>query len=158
MADRMDSGRATWFAIAAVLLGVLLVMAVSDRTGLTSTARDRGALFAVLSSSRHVSDALTFRGADVTALVGSCALDLRRAQLAPGQAAAVDIFAMMGSVTIRVPDGWTIDSRAIPVMGGIRDERSPHRVEDGTTSVDSLRLPRLVLRGFVMMGSILVKS
>jgi hypothetical protein len=93
----------------------------------------------------------------MTALMGSCVLDLRHAQMSPGTEAIVDVFAMMGSVVIRVPDGWTIDTHAVPVMGSVRDDRWPARKigADTSTAADS---PRLVLRGLVMMGSIFVKS
>jgi hypothetical protein len=75
----------------------------------------------------------------------------------PGAEATVDIFAMMGSVTIRVPDGWTIDTHAVPVMGSIRNDSWPAAQRDPATPV-APDAPRLVLRGLVMMGSIFIKS
>ncbi len=157
MADQMGSGRAAWFVIGIIILGVVIVTTLSGHRGFASDGGAHQQIVAMLSSSTRVSEARPFSGAEMTALMGSCSLDLTHAQMAAGQEAVVDIFAMMGSVTIRMPDGWTIDTRAIPVMGGIRDNRRPgRRVESDTAAVGDP--PRLVLRGFVMMGSIFVKS
>lgn len=156
MVDQAGSGRATWFVIALVLLGVAIVTALSEHPGFASNGGARQQLVSVLSSSHQVSEPKPFAGADVTAVMGSCALDLRHAQLTRGEQATVDVFAMMGSVTIRAPEGWTIDTHAIPVLGGIRDDRWRRSAESDSTPADEL--PRLVLRGVVMMGSIFVKS
>ena len=157
MADRTGSGRATWFVIAIVLLGVLIVTNLAGPQGLASSGGDHPRLAAVMGSAQRASDARVFTGAEMTAMMGSCVLDLRHAQMSPGAEAVVDIFAMMGSVTIRVPDGWTIDTHAVPVMGTIRDSRWLAPKADAGTPA-GIESPRLVLRGLVMMGSIFVKS
>jgi hypothetical protein len=157
MADEIASGRATWIAIGIVTLGVVAVTVLSGHSGLASDGGNRQQLIAVMSSAARRSDAKPFRGAEMSALMGSCSLDLTAAEMAPGEEATLDIMAMMGSVTIRVPDGWTIDTRAVPVMGGIRDDRwRARRLASDTPPTGEP--PRLVLRGFVMMGSIFIKS
>jgi hypothetical protein len=157
MADQTGSGRATWFVIAIVLLGVLIVGNLPGRQGQASEGGDHPRLAAVMGSALRTPETRVFSGAEMTALMGSCVLDLRHAQMSPGTEAIVDVFAMMGSVVIRVPDGWTIDTHAVPVMGSVRDDRWPARKigADASTAADS---PRLVLRGLVMMGSIFIKS
>ena len=157
MADEMGSARATWFVLAIVGVGVLLVSSLSGHGAFRSDGAQRNEVVAVMSSAAQRSEGGQFHGADISALMGSSLLDLTRAELAAGQEATVDIFAIMGSVTIRVPDGWTIDTRAIPILGGIRDNRWPAATVSAQ-AVPSGDLPRLVLRGFVMMGSIFVKS
>lgn len=157
MAEQTGSARATWLVIAIVLVGVLIVGNLPGRRGFASDGGDHPRLAAIMGSAQRSPETRTFSGAEMTALMGSCALDLRHAQMSPGTEAVVDIFAMMGSVTIRVPDGWTIDRHAVPVMGSIRDDRwpAPKLEADAPTAVAA---PRLVLRGLVMMGSIFVKS
>ena len=157
MADQNGSGRATWFVIVFVLLGVLIIGNWPGRRGEAADAGDHPRLAAVIGSAQRAPETRVFSGAEMTALMGSCALDLTRAQMAPGGEATIDIFAMMGSVTIRVPDGWTIDTHAVPVMGSIRDERwpAPKAGADNSFATDA---PRLQLRGVVMMGSIFIKS
>ena len=157
MADQNDSRRATWFVIAIVLLGVLIIGNWPGRRGQGADAGDHPRLAALMGSAQRAPETRAFTGAEMTAFMGSCALDLTHAQMAPGGEATIDIFAMMGSVTIRVPDGWTIDTHAVPVMGSIRDERwlAPNAAADGSFAIDA---PRLQLRGLVMMGSIFIKS
>ena len=157
MADQNGSGWATWFVIAVVLLGALIVANWPGRRGFASDGGDHPRLAGVLGSAQRFPDTDAFTGAEMTALMGSCALDLRRVRMLPGAEATVDIFAMMGSVTIRVPDGWTIDTHAVPVMGSIRNDRWPAPQRDAATPV-APDAPRLVLRGLVMMGSIFIKS
>jgi hypothetical protein len=157
MPDQSGSARATWFVIAVVLLGVLIVGNLPGHQGQASEGGDHPRLAAVMGSAQRDSDTKVFTGAEMTAMMGSCVLDLRHAQMSPGAEAVVDIFAMMGSVTIRVPDGWTIDTHAVPVLGSFRDDRwpAPGVATDAAPVAES---PRLVLRGLVMMGSIFVKS
>lgn len=157
MADQRDSARATWMVIAIILLGVVLVAYLPGRNGFASAGGDHPRLAALMGSAQRTSGTGAFTGAEMTAMMGSCSLDLTHAQITPGAEATIDIFAMMGSVTIRVPDGWTVDTRAVPVMGGIRDDRwpAPHSGSDASTVGQP---PRLVLRGLVMMGSIFIKS
>jgi hypothetical protein len=157
MADHIGSRGATWLVIAAVIVGAIVVSNLPGHRGFASDGGDHEQIVAVMGSTHGASGATAFKGAEMTALMGSSSLNLTRAQIAPGDEASVDIFAMMGSVTIRVPDGWAIDTRTVPVMGGIRDDRWPApRANAGTPA--SGALPRLVLRGFVMMGSIIIKS
>lgn len=157
MADQSGSGRATWFVIAIVLLGVLIVSMVADHSGLTSDRGDHPRLAGVLGSVSRSSETSMFHGAEMTALMGSCALDLRHAQMSPGADAVVDVFALMGSVVIRVPDEWTVDRQAVRVIGNVRDLR--RRAPDWNAG-DSTRAepPHLVLRGLVMMGSMFIRS
>jgi hypothetical protein len=157
MADENGSGRATWFVIAVVLLGVLMLAKWPGRRGFASDGGDHPRLAGILGSAQRFPETDAFTGAEMTALMGSCALDLRRARMLPGTEATIDIFAMMGSVTIRVPDGWRIDTHAVPVMGSIRNDRWPAPTHDVATPVTP-EAPRLLLRGLVMMGSIFIKS
>jgi hypothetical protein len=157
VADQSGSGRATWFVIAIVLLGVLIVSIVADHAGLTSDRGDHPRLAGVLGSASRSPETVAVDGAEMTALMGSCVLDLRHAQISPGVAPIVDVFAMMGSVVIRVPVEWTVDRQAVGVFGSVRDlrQRSADWSVDDPTGAEP---PRLVLRGLVMMGSIFIRS
>jgi hypothetical protein len=152
MLDGTASARATWVAMGAVLAGVV---AVALWAGSSRDEDKYRRVVSVMSSSHWTDDGRPFAGADVTAIMGSSSIDLRDAVTAQPEA-IIDVFAMMGSLTIRVPSGWTIDTRAVQVMGGVRDRRSvraPSQAADADAAA-----PRLVLRGVVMMGSILIRS
>jgi hypothetical protein len=88
-----------------------------------------------------------FRGGELTAVLGGGQIDMREAIPAGGQA-VIDVFAMMGGLEIRVPDSWSIEVRATPVLGAIRDTRPPA----------SSTGPRLIVRGMVFLGGIEFKS
>jgi len=89
-----------------------------------------------------------FQRVELTAFMGGGKLDLRDAVLAPG-GAVIDVFSVMGGFEIIVPDSWAVDVEVTPFMGGCDDKTLPH---PGATG------PRLVIRGFVMMGGLDIKN
>lgn len=90
----------------------------------------------------------TFDRADLTAFMGGGKLDLREAQLAHGEG-VINIFALMGGFEILVPESWNVDVQLTPFMGGYDDKTIQHPA--GTA-------PRLVIKGFVMMGGLDIKN
>jgi hypothetical protein len=89
-----------------------------------------------------------FRGAELTAFMGGGKLDLRDAGIADGQA-VVRVLALMGGFEIFVPDTWNVIVEATPFLGGI-DVKA-------RTSLNP-SAPRLIVRGFVMMGGLDIKN
>ena len=89
-----------------------------------------------------------FRGGELTAFMGGGKLDLREAVPAGGQA-VINVFAMMGGFEIIVPETWDVSLEVTHVMGG---------VEDKTKGTSNPSAPRLVLRGFMMMGGMDIKN
>jgi hypothetical protein len=108
-----------------IVIGWMLVSSASQRTfnRASESTDDRITVFAVMGQDTRTSRATAFRGADLTAVMGSSRLDLREATLAPGQEAVIDVFGVMGEVQVVVPQGWTVDVRTAPVMGRVRDQR-----------------------------------
>jgi len=104
---------------------------------------------AIMSGVSRGSNAPDFRGADLTAIMGGCEIDLRQASIAPGQEAIVDVFAFWGGIEIRVPEDWTIVTRVTPLMGGIEDQTRPS---------PNAASKRLQIRGFAIMGGVHVKN
>ena len=89
----------------------------------------------------------TFERAEISAFMGGGKLDLRDAQMA-GSQAVVDVFALMGGFEILVPETWNVEVEVTPFMGGYENKTISHA---GGTA------PRLVIRGFVMMGGLDIK-
>jgi hypothetical protein len=112
-----------------------------------SVSDDRIGAVAVMSGVKRRSTSRDFRGADLIAVMGAAVLDLRDAAIASGEA-HVEVFAMWGGIEIVVPQGWVVEARAFPFMGG---------VEDKTTRPTSDVPPRLVVRGLVIMGGVEIK-
>ena len=104
---------------------------------------------AIMGGVARRSSSQAFVGADLTAVMGGCEIDLRQASIAPGGEATIDVFAFWGGIDIKVPQDWTVVTRAMPLMGG---------VEDKTRAPQGAPLKRLVLRGIVVMGGVAIKN
>jgi predicted membrane protein len=87
-----------------------------------------------------------FRGGEITAIMGGCALDLREASLTTE--AMINVFAIWGGITIKVPPDWTVILHGTPVMGGFTEKTA--RPPDGSK--------RLVVTGYAVMGGVEVRN
>lgn len=88
----------------------------------------------------------SFRGGDASAFMGGVELDLTAART-PEEGAVLDVFAMWGAVEIRVPQGWQIESKVVPLLGAFEDKTTPPSDPGAVTG-------KLTVRGFVVMGGI----
>ena len=104
---------------------------------------------AIMGGVARRSSSQTFQGADITAVMGGCEIDLRPASIAAGTEAIIDVFAFWGGIDLKVPEDWTVVTRAMPLMGGVEDKT---RAPQGPTA------KRLVIRGIVIMGGVTVKN
>jgi Cell wall-active antibiotics response 4TMS YvqF len=109
----------------------------------------RFSAIAVMSGVVRRSNTQAFRGADLTAIMGGCEIDLRQASITPGTEAIIDVFAFWGGIDIKVPEDWVVITRAVPLMGGI---------EDKTHSPGSVPAKTLILQGIVIMGGVTIKN
>jgi predicted membrane protein len=87
-----------------------------------------------------------FRGGEITAIMGGCALDLREAALT--SEAVINVFAIWGGITIKVPPDWTVILNGTPVMGGFTEKTA--RPPDNRK--------RLVVTGYAIMGGVEVRN
>ena len=104
---------------------------------------------AIMSGVARRSTSQTFAGADLTAVMGGCEIDLRQASIEPGTEAVIDVFAFWGGIDIKVPEDWIVITKALPIMGGI---------EDKTRAPQPASTKRLIIRGVVVMGGVVVKN
>jgi hypothetical protein len=87
-----------------------------------------------------------FRGGEITAVMGGCALDLREASIV--KEAVINVFTIWGGITIKVPPDWTVVLNGTPVMGGF--------AEKTVTPPDGSK--RLVITGYAIMGGVEVRN
>jgi hypothetical protein len=88
-----------------------------------------------------------FRGGYITAFMGGVELDLRKCKILTSPA-VLDVVAFWGGINLKVPPEWSVEGKVLPIMGAF---------EDKTTSlVESSEAPRLVVRGYVVMGGVVV--
>jgi hypothetical protein len=143
----LDAGHLLfWVAVA------LVASQAFQRDGFTTRAdsSESVSVFAVMSHHQQVTHAPVFTGAEMTSVMGRADLDLRQTTVAPDKEAVIEVFTLMGGSTIRVPEGWTVVVRAVPIMGGVKDRRQGARDLPGS--------PRIVLRGFILMGGLDIRS
>ena len=159
-------------AVLGVWIGIFVALQVSGVRSFrslneASSTSERVGIVSVMGRSEHISRATAFQGADVTNVMGKSDIDLRDATLAPGANATVHVFSAMGTVELRVPPTWIVDTGAISAFGGVRDERAtPARAEVTPAEAGAMPAeaetagpaPRLVLRGLVMFGRLHITS
>jgi predicted membrane protein len=123
------------------------------RTARPNDGHSHFSALAVMGGVSRRSGSQTFQGADLTAIMGGCEIDLRQASIAPGTEAVIDVFAFWGGIDIKVPEDWIVVTRAIPLMGGIEDKT---RVPQPPPPAEAEK--RLVISGIVVMGGVVVKN
>lgn len=101
------------------------------------------------------STASPFQSGRVNTMMGESRLDLTQAKIAPGETADLEVGAVMGGVVVTVPNSWAVDVEAVPVMGEVKDERGQRA---GPPAAGESAPPHLVIRGFIMMGELTIRS
>ena len=104
--------------------------------------------FAFLGSVDRRIRSADFRGGSATAFMGGVELDLTEADMA-GDRAVLRVFAMWGSVELRIPEAWGLEVRVMPIMGG---------VEDKTRGGAAEPTKRLIVDGTVLMAGIEIRN
>jgi len=86
-----------------------------------------------------------FRGGKVTAIFGGTDIILQHAVLAPG-VNQLEVFALFGGWTLRIPPHWQVKSEVVAIFGGISDKRyiAADQPKDNTR--------QLVIKGLVLFG------
>jgi predicted membrane protein len=90
----------------------------------------------------------TFRGGEITAIMGGCTLDLRTCSIEPGTEAVISVFAFWGGITMKVPPDWDVVLHGTPVMGGFEEK----------TATPPNDAKRLIVRGYAIMGGLEVRN
>lgn len=142
------------FVLFAVILAMVLSSGFRGWADSRTLGDDHINLFGVMGSTRATSTSGTFAGAQMGSLMGRSTLDLRQATIAPGEEGVVNVFVAMGRATILVPEGWEVDTSALPVMGAVEDHRWGRNDDNDPAAAAAGPPPRLVLRGVVMMGKV----
>ena len=135
-----------------VWIGANLVLRTMRQAGhlkVDNTHGDR--LFAVMSESKRRLDGKPFEGAYMTAFMGGCVLDLRRAIVQPGETKVVEVFGMMMGHEIKAPQDWTVKLDVMPIMGDVKDKRVPAAAPP---PLGGAAAPTRLVRGSVVMGSV----
>ena len=86
----------------------------------------RVAGFAFLNSLTRQAASAQFEAGEFSAVAGECDIDLGDVTIADGNAETViDAFALFGRMTLRVPAGWRVDNRILPLLGRVDTVATP---------------------------------
>lgn len=148
----LDVDLADLWPVLLVVIGLRLVYGAFRRGAAAREGKDAEAaavsptvsMLALMSGNGRRVASQQFRGGEVTAVMGGCELDLRRAATDGGQA-VLEVFAMWGGIDIHVPEGWAVESRVLPLLGAFEDNTRP---PTGPVTHS------LLVRGTVVMGGI----
>jgi Domain of unknown function (DUF5668) len=102
------------------------------------------ALMGGLKRSLRVPD---LRGGYITAVMGGVELDLRQSKI-QGATVTLDVVAVWGGIDLKVPVEWNVESLVVPIMGGFEDKTKTLVVSDAA--------PRFVVRGYAVMGGVVI--
>jgi len=139
---------ALWPTLLVFFGGFLVWQGLSrPRPGRDADTNSAVSAMAVLGAVMRGNNSHAFRGGDLTAVMGGCELDLRHAAV-DGEA-VIDVLALWGGIEIRVPEDWSVESRVVPILGGVDDKTRPPQ---------GASRHRLVLRGFVIMAGVEIKN
>ncbi len=153
--DLFEFSLHTWWPIVLIAIGGAVLWGSYRKTpGQTAILTgDKGLsddstlnLTAIMGGFERRNNSRDFRGGKITAIMGGCELDLRQADIR--EAAVLEVFAIWGGISLKVPETWTVQLEGMPIMGGFSDETRPIH---GSTK-------RLVIRGSVVMGGVEIKN
>ena len=122
--------------------GAMLGLGGAPRLSRESTLHATGAL----SGSVIRNDSPDFRGGEVDAFMAGVEIDLRQASIQTE--AVLNVFAMWGGITIKVPLDWSVQVNAVALLGGV-DDKSVPPMNSGK---------RLRIEGHVIMGGVEVRN
>lgn len=129
--------------IAVVAVGISLLVRRGGPEGEPAAGGEGRLQVTALLGSRSLRPGREFDGGSLTALLGGVEVDLRDAAL-PEDGATLEVTAIMGGVTLMVPETWTVDERVMAILGGFDDSR---RRRPATTGAPTLTITGLVLLG-----------
>jgi predicted membrane protein len=141
-----------WWPLILVFIGVGILLkrsrmpaAVPDASPAGTVTGDADGIVdmsGILSGNKRICISQDFRGGDLTAVMGGCELDLRRASI-KNSPAIVTFFAFWGGISIKVPQDWKVSLQATPILGGVEDKTNP---------VPGTEEKLLIIRGEVIMA------
>ncbi|HEY0586741.1 MAG TPA: DUF5668 domain-containing protein [Pseudoduganella sp.] len=103
-------------------------------------------LTAVLGGFQRKVTTQDFRGGDLTSIMGGIDLDMRTASM--NGTAVLNVFALMGGISIKVPTDWTVELEGTPILGGFEEK----------TMEPKDNSKRLVVRGTAIMGGLEIRN
>jgi predicted membrane protein len=133
------------FPAAIILVGLLVLF--GRGLGSRTETGDKVNSFNVFSGSEISSHSKQFKGGSISAVFGGAEVDLR--DTVPEPDAQLDIFAAFGGVEVRVPQGWHVAVKGLPLFGGIENATAKEPVPPDA--------PTFAVNATVLFGGLEIK-
>jgi len=138
-----------WWPLLLVLLGISIIWRGYDRARFADVdPSSTVSAIAVLGGVERTCGSQDFRGGELTAFMGGCVVDLRKADMKVGEV-VIHTFAFWGGIEIKVPEDWTVSVQGFPIMGGF---------EEKTQGPKGGPMKLLIIKGFAMMGGVEIRN
>lgn len=140
---------AAWWPLLIVLFGLSMLFGHwRQRRRLPDVSTGDFDLIGIFGGTERRVTSRSFQGGTATAVFGGVNVDLRAAEIADPPA-VVTATALFGGIEITVPEDWIVEIDALPLFGGVEDERPLRsRTVEQTDETD------LLVTGFVAFGGI----
>ncbi|HZJ58064.1 MAG TPA: DUF5668 domain-containing protein [Clostridia bacterium] len=144
-----DIGKYFWPALL-IIIGIIIIFGRSRHSGMPVSGEDAVNHFVVFSGLENKCISQDFKGGSATAIFGSIDLDLRDANLRE-EGAFLDLTAVFGGISLRVPDRWKVIATGTPLFGGWENKtRTPSDMPQDQ--------PNLKIRCFALFGGMEIKN
>ncbi len=91
-----------------------------------------------------------FEGGEMMAVFGGVDLDFRKAKM-KGETATLEVNAVFGGCSLRVPENWLVEMRGVAMFGGFEDKTMAPRPGDGPPQ-------KLIVTGNAVFGGVTVEN
>ena len=142
-----------------VFIGVGLLILFKSLTGIrrknyqetTGSGADYIDEVAILGGSDRKITSESFKGGQITSILGGSQINLLSAHLAPGDN-VVDVFSLFGGSTLIVPRNWNVKVEVTSILGGFSDKRTVAETTEKTGE------GTLIIKGLVLFGGGEIKN
>lgn len=142
-----------------VFIGIGLLILFKSLTGIrrknyirtSGSSTDFIDEIAVLGGSDRMITSGSFKGGQITSILGGSQINLLHAELAPGDN-VIDVFSLFGGSTLIVPRNWNVKVEVTSILGGFSDKRTV--VENAGKQPQNT----LVIKGLVLFGGGEIKN
>jgi hypothetical protein len=93
-----------------------------------------------------------FQGGTVTSIFGGVELDFRDADI--DDEALLEVTCIFGGVEIRVPETWYVQTRSVPIFGGLEDKTHQNKIDDSLGA----KRKTLIITGQVIFGGVDIRN
>jgi len=134
-----------------IIIGLAIIFSRNSNSKVPIYNDDRTNYVALFSGLTARNNSRNYMGGSICALFGGVDIDLSNAEIAAKEA-DMDLSAVFGGITIKVPEHWKVIVKGIPLFGGWENKTKLKVVDEGKD------IPVLKVYCFALFGGIEIKN